>query len=451
MTAQQPVDHILDLEKVRAVMVSHVDNAGISRVKILPGHKLLGSLPGTGTTVSMSAGLLMAVDDYVVSTPEIDSAMGDLRGMPDLAAARMIDAQAGLAWAPSDLHSLDGTPHPACPRSLLKRVVAEAERDGFTFDVGLELEFILFRGDRDDPELAHVGPGYGVRPFLELEAWHLDLLSALRAAGLPVDQINPEYGVGQAEVTLGPRDPVGAVDDYVLARHIVTRVSLAHGLLPSFQPVAVVDGTGSGCHIHFSARRDGTNIFSEPGARYGMTEDAEHMIAGIQARLAESVAVLTGTTLSFLRLQPEHWSGAAVCWGIGNREAAIRYMPGYPGLEQQQSNIEVKCPDASANPYTATAVLIAAALEGARARTPLAEPARTAPSRLTAEEKTASRVHPFPTSLSEALEAVEASSFAREVLGETMLNAVVAVRRRDAEVFEGLPAEEVVARTRWRQ
>jgi glutamine synthetase len=451
MIADRSANGSLDASQVRAIMVSHVDNAGISRVKILPGSKLLGDRPSTGTTVSMSAGVLLAVDDYVVTTPEIDGAVGDLRGMPELAAARLIDAQAGLAWAPSDLHSLDGTPHPACSRSLLKRVVAEAERDGFSFDVGFELEFILFRGTRDDPELAHVGPGYGVRPFLELEAWHLDLLGALRAAGLPVEQINPEYGVGQVEVTLGPRDPVGAVDDYVLARHIATRVSLAHGLLPSFQPIAVVDGTGNGCHIHFSARRDGANIFSEPGARYGMTKDAEHMIAGILSRLAESAALLSGTSLSYVRLQPEHWSGAAVCWGIGNREAAVRYMPGYPGLEQSQSNIEVKCPDASANPYIAAAVLIAAALEGRRRQVPLPEPAREAPSRLSDRERAAARVHAFPASLSAALDALESSAFAGEVLGPTMLNAYVAVRRRDAELFEALPTEEAVARTRWRQ
>jgi glutamine synthetase len=295
------------VDDIRALMISHIDNAGISRVKIAPQHRVRSALT-KGSTISLSVGMLLAIDDHATSTPSIDPTIGDLRGIPDEAALAWIDRERGLAWAPSDLYGLDGAPHPTCQRSALKRIVRDA---GFDFLVGMELEFTLFRGTKDDPEVAHLGPGYGTLPFFELESWHLDLLDALQVAGVPVEQLHPEYEDGQVELSLAPRDPVRAVDDYVLARMIVTRVALQHGLLVSFAPVAVFGGVSNGCHIHLSAVSGdgGSNIFYDPERDSGMTIEAEHMIGGIVSNLVDGLVLLGGSTLSFERLKPHNWAG----------------------------------------------------------------------------------------------------------------------------------------------
>ncbi|TFB52437.1 glutamine synthetase family protein [Cryobacterium tagatosivorans] len=439
----------VDLGTVRALMISHVDNAGVSRLKVVPGRKI-ESAARSGSTVSLSVALLLAIDDHVCRTDELDSTVGDLRGIPDLGAVAMIDPIAGLAWAPSDLHTLDGTPHPACSRSLLKRLGREAEADGLDFTIGLEMEFTLFTGSADAPVLAHFGPGYGVRPFLELEAWHLDVLRGLEQAGVPIEQLHPEFGAGQVEVSFAPRDPVRAVDDYLLARHVITRHSAAHGLLVSFQPVASTATSSNGCHIHFSARRDGVNVFHDPAGSWGVSDEGGHMIAGVLAHMPESVALLGGSTLSFERLQPHNWSGAVICWGVGNREVAVRLMPGYAGLEATQSNVEVKCADPAANLYLAVATVIASALDGVRTEAPLPEPVNVDPELLTDAERAAVGVTPFPADLSEALDLLEKSAFVREAFGSMLLDAYVAVRRHDAATYGALPVDEAVALTRWK-
>lgn len=449
MTSVPPATSPVDLGTVRALMISHVDNAGISRLKVIPGRKI-ESAARSGTTVSLSVALLLAIDDHVCRTNELDSSVGDLRGIPDLAAVALIDPIAGLAWAPSDLHSLDGTPHPACPRSLLKRLDREAKADGLNFTIGLEMEFTVFTGSADAPVLAHFGPGYGVRPFLELEAWHLDVLRGLEQAGVPIEQLHPEYGAGQVEVSFAPRDPVRAVDDYLLARHVITRISAAHGLLVSFQPVASEATSSNGCHIHFSAQRSGVNVFHDSRGSWGMSEEGCHMIAGVLAHMPESIALLGGSTLSFERLQPHHWSGAVICWGVGNREVAVRLMPGYAGVEATQSNVEVKCADPAANIYLAVATVIASALDGVRTQTSLPQPVDVDPERLTDAERVAAGIIPFPADLSEALDLLEKSAFFREGFGSMLLDAYVAVRRHDAAIYGSLPVEEAAALTRWK-
>ena len=436
----------VDIRDIRALMISHIDNAGISRLKVIPQDRVPSALT-KGSTISLSVGMLLAVDDFATSTTAIDPTIGDLRGIPDSSALAWIDEELGLAWAPSDLFALDGMPHPTCQRSALKRIANDSD---YEFLVGMELEFTLFRGTKDAPELAHSGPGYGTLPFLELEAWHLELLDALRVAGVPVEQLHPEYESGQIELSLAPRAPVRAVDDYVLARMIVTRVALRHGFLVSFAPVAVLGGVSNGCHIHLSASASGSNIFFDPERESGMAEDAEHMVGGIVGNLVDGLVLLGGSTLSFERLQPHHWAGAYACWGPSNREAAVRYMGGFAGYGAEQSNIEVKCADPAANHYLAVAALIGAATEGVRRRTPLPAAVRADPAELTDAERTRLGVERFPTDLGNALERYSASTFFRDLLGPELFDSYRVVRARDWEVHRDLDGDDVAARVRWR-
>jgi len=432
-------------EGVRALMTSYLDNAAISRVKVVPSRRI-DSVARTGTTLSLSVAMFLAVDDAVVAPGTVDTAVGDLRAVPDLAALATIDAESGLAWAPADLRTLDGEPHPGCTRAPLKEIERLAAEAGFEFLVGIEMEFTLFAGD----ETAHHGPGYGTRPFFEFERWHFDLLDAMETAGVPVEQIHPEYEAGQFELSFAPRSPVRAVDDYVLARHIVTRVTERHGLRVSFQPVPVAGRVGNGAHVHFSATRDGVNVFHDPAGAHGIGKDGQRMIAGVLHRLHETTALLGGSTLSFERLRPHSWSGAAIAWGIANREVAIRLMRGYAGQEARQSNVEVKSIDPAANTYLAVATVLAAALEGVRDEAVLPEPAPATPDAMSEEERVRAGMTAFPASLAEALDLLASSEFARRIFGSFLLDGYLAVRRHDAEVFAQTPIQEVAEALRFR-
>jgi glutamine synthetase len=112
-------------DDIRALLVCHIDNAGISRVKVLPHRKLL-SASTHGVTISHSVGALFSVDDHLNATPAIDPIVGDLRGIADTSSMAMLDREARLAWAPADLYSLDGSPHPTCQRTALRRPLSKS-------------------------------------------------------------------------------------------------------------------------------------------------------------------------------------------------------------------------------------------------------------------------------------------------------------------------------------
>jgi glutamine synthetase len=439
----------MDLQHVRALVISILDNAGVSRVKVLPGPQVEGAfLSGCG--VSVSVGALLAVDDHVTRSSQIDPIVGDLRGMPDRSAVAVVDKASGLAWVPADLVDLQGTPYPTCPRTALKRVAADWVSAGLEVSVGFELEFTVFGGTDDAPMFAHSGPGYAAGAFLQLEAWHLEVLSALVEAGVPVEQIHPEYGPGQVEIALAPRNPVRAVDDYLLARFIVSRVSRRHGLRASYAPITDSGTATNGCHIHFSARNKDGNLFHDAAAATRMGPAGENMTAGILGRLAESVALLGGSALSLARLQPQQWAGSFICWGTGNREAAIRFVPGLKGYEDRQSNIEVKCCDGSANQYLAVAALLAAALDGLRRQLRLPAEVTVDPGTLDEAERKPLDIEAFPPDMFTALDDLDGSSFLHAALGHELVDAYVAVRRGEAERFAKLEREAVIAALRWR-
>ena len=438
----------LDTANLRALMVTYVDHAGIGRIKLVPGRRI-ASVAKNGATASLSAGTLFSTDDYPVSTPVLDATIGDLRVIPDLERLVVLDESAGLGWAPSDLRSLDGSPFAACARTALKTASSRADDAGLTLLVGLEMEFSLFTGAKESATLAHTGPGYGVLPFLELEAFHLELLSELERCGVPVEQLHPEYGDGQIELSFAPRAPLTAVDDFMLARTIVARIALRHGFLVSFAPLPTPGNSTNGLHIHLSAARDGRNVFFDANSDSGMSAEGGSMIAGVLARLGEGIALLGGTTPSFSRLQPHNWAGSYICWGDGNREAAVRLMRGAAGSENDQANIEVKCADGSSNLYLAVAAVISAALDGASGSLPLPDGVDVEPGTLGATELERLGIHEFASNLMDALDLLSASAFFREAFGEVLLDTYIAVRRHDWETFGGLSVEDAALASRW--
>jgi glutamine synthetase len=143
---------------------------------------------------------------------------------------------------------------------------------------------------------------------------------------------------------------------------------------------------------------------------------------------------------SYLRLVPSHWAGAYACWGLENREAALRLIAG------ANANVEVKCVDAAANPYLLLAGLLAAGRAGVGAALRLPEPVSIDPASAPAGRP----VPRLPRSLVEAVAAFEADAVLAEALGEAVVDTVASVRRGEIALFDGADAETVVAATRWR-
>jgi glutamine synthetase len=240
-------------------------------------------------------------------------------------------------------------------------------------------------------------------------------------------QLHAEHGLGQFEVALGARDPLDACDDYLLARLVIERTSIRHGLTAQFAPIPVVGAASNGMHIHLSVLGAHGNLLT-PVAGDAPAGEGGALIAGILDALPAATALLAGSEASYERLRPGRWAGASLCWGVGNREAAVRYVPATASAGPRGANIEVKPADATANPYLAVAALLAAASDGiTRGATP-PSPIEVSPTRLSVEERTSRGIRPLPATLVEALAVLSESAMLRRQLGDRLIDLYVAVR-----------------------
>ncbi|MFJ2563344.1 glutamine synthetase [Streptomyces sp. NPDC094154] len=435
---------------VHGVVLAYVDTAGIGRVKTVPTAKL-PSAASWGVGMSPVFDTFLA-HDSIVTTDVLGSPDGDLRLYPDLDQLVALSGQPGWAWAPVDRITQEGERHPGCGRTFLRRITAEAERrHGLTFKAAVEIEWAFGRGDEPGGafEPAVSGPAYGAVRQVELSDCAADLLAALAAQGVDVDQFHPEYAAGQFEVSVGALDPVAAADRSVLVRQTVRAVAGRHGLKVSFAPAVLARGVGNGGHVHLSAWRDGTNLHSGGEGRYGMTPEAESFTAGLLAHLPALTAVTAPSPASYLRLRPSQWAGVFTAWGRETREAALRVVTGTRGQRGQAANLEVKPVDLAANPYLALGCLIAAGLDGTASSASLPEEVTGDPVRFGEAEAAARGVRRLPVSLAEAVAAFRGDDVLRAALGPVLADAITAVRQGEIAAVEGLNDEQVAAAYRW--
>jgi glutamine synthetase len=405
------------------------DSGGVIRAKTVPARRIESfARSGMGASLTWP---VFCVDNGIAMTPEL-GVVGDLRLTADLEQAVVLDR--GFGWAPADVRDQDGELSPYCWRSVTRRQVDRLAALGIEALVGNELEFGLL--DEDGRPLGERDgwPCYGAGVYSELSEFAADLCERLEAAGVPVEQIHAEYGLGQFEISLPPRKPLRAADDVLLARAVIGRTCRDHGLRVTFSPLPFSGGSGNGAHMHVSLTRDGVPLFAGGPLAEGLTPDGAHAVAGIVRHLPDAIAVMAGTVVSDERLQPGHWSGAFACWGVENREAAVRLLLANNG-NPHGANVEVKCVDSGANTYLATGLVLGFAALGIESRLELPDAVTVDPTELTPEQARAGAVVPLPNDAAGRIELFESSNAARAVLGPELHAAVVAVRRYESSRY----------------
>ena len=274
-------------------------------------------------------------------------------------------------------------------------------------------------------------------------------IDALSAEGIVVDQFHPEYAVGQLELSVAAESPVDVADTAVLVRSTIRAVGRRYDYRTSFSPKVETEGVGNGGHVHLSVWRDGQNLMAGGNGPCGLTDVGEAFAAGILNRLPALLAIGAPSVASYLRLVPSHWAGVYACWGLENREAALRMITGSAGSSDWAANLEVKCLDLTANPYLLLAGLLAAGFDGVAAGAELPEPVDVDPAALTSEELDRRGIRRLPTSLRESTDALAADPVLRDAMGSALIDSVIAVRRSEIERFADASAEEIVRALRW--
>jgi glutamine synthetase len=411
------------------------DTGGVLRSKAVPADRIeVFASAGMGASVTWP---VFCVDNGIAMTDDL-GVVGDLRLTVDLEAAVVLDN--GFAWAPLDVRTQDGTASPLCWRAVARRQEQRLADRSVAVTAGFEMEFTVLDPSGRPVGDEHGWPSYGLGPVSALSDLVTVVLERLADAGVPVEQVHAEYGAGQVEMSLPPTDAVAAADAVLLARTVIGRAARQHDLLVSFSPMPFLDGAGNGAHVHVAFDRNGAPLLTGGTEPAGLTTQGAQMVAGVVDGVPEATAVLAGSVVSPDRLVPDHWSGCFTCWGLENREAAVRLIADTPGSPHGAS-MEVKCIDAAANPYLAVGTVLGLALDGLEGQRPLPPEISVNPAHLSASAAEEAGVRRLPTSQEAALEEFADSDRMRAVLGADLHAAVAAVRRHETQAFRDVGSD----------
>ncbi|MEI7827819.1 MAG: glutamine synthetase [Euryarchaeota archaeon] len=368
------------------------------------------------------------------------STVGEVHLTADLSSIVSLPYAPGQSRAMGDMLK-DGAPWACCPRSFLKRMIANAKEMRLEVKGAFENEFYLLKsvlGELEPVDNTNFASTYAMDISAEVIE---DIIQALTVQEITVEQYYPESGPGQHEITVKYSSALQASDHQIVFRETVRAVAHKHGLRASFLPKIFPDKTGNGCHLHLSLWHDSTNILSDEGSTYGLSQRASQFIAGIVSHLPAIMALTTPIPNSYRRIQPSTWSGAFQCWGFNNKEAAVRVVV---DRDQMIRHFELKTVDASSNPYLALGAIIAAGLDGIKRRLELGAPIQFDPGSLSPSEREKLNVSPLPSSANQALKLLESDQVILAALGKELARAYIGVKKTELAALESLTLEQEV-------
>jgi glutamine synthetase len=215
----------------------------------------------------------------------------------------------------------------------------------------------------------------------------------------------------------------------VFFRETARAIAQQHGVIASFMPKPFEHLAGSGAHLHLSLFKDGHNLFYDPADQYDLSQTAKYFIGGILKHLRAICAFTAATVNSYKRLVPHHWASAYTCYGLDNREAAVRVVTPMQSRKAASFNLELKCVDPACNPYLAVLASLAAGIDGIKHQIDPGQPVLQDPYDLTEPERQERGITRLPTTLGEAVDALEADVLFKEILGEIFWDEYIMLKR----------------------
>ena len=336
-----------------------------------------------------------------------------------------------------DIAMPDGSPSYADPRYVLKRALKKAGDLGFTFYTHPEVEFFLLKdpiegGKRPVP--VDSSGYFDHTPQSIGSDFRREAITMLEQMGISVEFSHHEGAPGQQEIDLRYADALSMADNVMTFRYLVKEVALADGVRASFMPKPFAEHPGSAMHTHMSLFEGDTNAFHSPDDPLQLSDVAKSFIAGILEHANEISAVTNQWVNSYKRLVHGGEAPTAASWGAANRSALVR-VPMYTPHKVSSRRVEVRSPDSACNPYLTFAVLLAAGLRGVEKGYVLGPQAEDNVWSLTPEERRAMGYRELPTSLGNALEAMENSELVAEALGEHVFDYFLRNKRSEWENY----------------
>jgi glutamine synthetase len=351
---------------------------------------------------------------------------GDFAMRPDLDTLRRIPWLEGTALVLCDVTWQDGSPVRPSPRQVLRAQVERARSLGYEPMIGSELEFYLLKESFEEAHAKHyrdLTPSvpyildYHVLATTYDEPLLRQIRNGMHGAGITVESSKGEAWPGQQEVNFRFADAVTMADNHSVYKNGAKEIAHLNGCSITFMAKPDHSWIGSSCHIHTSLWRDGENAFA------GGPDVFKQFLAGWIAGAKELAIFLAPTINSYKRYAAGSWAPTTLAWGQDNRTCGFRIV-GHGAAQR----IETRIPGGDVNPYLAFAALIAAGLHGIEAGLEL-PPALEG----NAYESDAER---FPSTLREAIDALERGTIARAALGDDVVDHYLNYARTEQRLFD---------------
>jgi len=351
---------------------------------------------------------------------------GDFALAPDLATLRRIPWLEGTALVLCDVSWLDGSPVAPSPRQVLRAQVERAEALGYTPMVGSELEFFLLKETYAEAHAKHYRDLTPSVPYIldyHILATSFDepllrqLRNGMHAAGIRVESSKGEAWPGQQEVNFRFADALTMADNHVIYKNGAKEIAHLNGCSITFMAKPGHTWIGNSCHIHSSLWRDGSSVFAADRTVF------ERWLAGQIACARELAIFLAPTINSYKRYAAGSWAPTTLAWGHDNRTCGFRVVGSGPALR-----VETRIPGGDVNPYLAFAALIASGLHGIDQELELPPPLEG--------NAYVSDAERFPSTLREAIAALEAGSVARAALGDQVVDHYLNYARTEQRLFD---------------
>lgn len=423
----------LETAGVTTLFGAYVDIHGVPKSKAVPiGHYedyLAGSeLYTVGALEGM--GELGPNEDECVGLPDLDS----LTVLP-------WDTRYAVAAADLEFH---GKPYSHDSRAVLKRQIAAAAAQGYVMNMGVEPEvYVLREVDGDwvpfvsDDTVNLPTRGYDLEATIQADEFLVPMVDYINQLGWDVYSFDHEGGDGQYEFDFNYTDSLAMADRMIIFRLMAKQVARSLGCIATFMPKPRSDSFGSGAHLNVSLADidSGTNLFealeiADSREQHGYTELAYQFTAGVLAHSGAITAIACPTTNSYKRMEPYgrmremSWAPVYRAYGHNNRTLIAR-------LPMNRRCLEVRQVDSACNFYLATAMVLAAGLEGIERKMDPGDAVEYSTYDFTDVELKKKGVERVPRTLGQALEELEADGLAKAVLGDAFHATFLKYKRKE--------------------
>ncbi|MCA3210738.1 MAG: glutamine synthetase [Burkholderiales bacterium] len=355
------------------------------------------------------------------------------RGFPDAMVRLDLDTYRTVPWDDQvpfvlgEFVTADGGPYPVCPRQVLRRVLERAGKLGLQPMCGMEFEWFNFAETPQSwAEKKGVGPepitpgmfGYSLLRANHAREFFKALMEELAAFRVPLEGLHTETGPGVYEAAILFSGALEAADRALLFKGATKEIGARFGIMPSFMAKWHQQYPGCSGHVHQSLSDGKNNLFFDAKGRHRMSRLFESYLAGQVALLMEFAPMFWPTINSYKRLVDGFWAPVKPTWGVDNRTASFRVIPGSP----KSTRLETRCPGSDVNPYLAIAALLAAGLHGVERKLKLT----AAP--ITGTNVGSEGTPRAPRSLKETTAVFKTSAAARDWFGDDFVDHFAATR-----------------------